>query len=279
MIDVFIAGAQKAGTTSILRYLSEHQNIVSHEQMECGFFSLDSEYEKGLKFLKKKYGLFEKAHGLILAKQANFSSDPKAIERLAKLNPDCKLIFLTREPISRAFSSYQMIRKGNVHHESFDEVINHGLEDHDHWHYKHIIGYGCYSKLLDNLLDHFTKDQIKVVKFEALKESPQVITDGILDWIGLDRISIADKVYNSKDAVSLDPLQSVIGSNSVLKNLAIKFLGYRRAKQFAQKGSRLMFNPDTILNESLDDYPQTKAKLSDFYAEYNVELRSWGIKY
>src|SRR5438477_970618 len=46
-IDAMIIGAQKAGTTSLLRYLAEHPALGSHETVECGYFASDTEYEAG----------------------------------------------------------------------------------------------------------------------------------------------------------------------------------------------------------------------------------------
>lgn len=37
-IDLFIAGAQKSGTTSLKNYLSEHPQIFGHIQAEFTFF-------------------------------------------------------------------------------------------------------------------------------------------------------------------------------------------------------------------------------------------------
>ena len=37
-IDIMIVGAQKAGTTSLLRYLGEHPECVAHPQKEFAYF-------------------------------------------------------------------------------------------------------------------------------------------------------------------------------------------------------------------------------------------------
>ena len=48
-IDLMIVGAQKAGTTSLLRYLGNHSSICIHEKPEILFFLIDEEYQKGYK--------------------------------------------------------------------------------------------------------------------------------------------------------------------------------------------------------------------------------------
>ena len=43
-INAMIVGVEKAGTTSLLRYLSEHPEITSHEVMEMPYFVNDAIY-------------------------------------------------------------------------------------------------------------------------------------------------------------------------------------------------------------------------------------------
>jgi hypothetical protein len=38
IVDIAIVGFQKAGTTSILKYLSQQEELVSHPQQEMTFF-------------------------------------------------------------------------------------------------------------------------------------------------------------------------------------------------------------------------------------------------
>lgn len=46
-IDIFIIGAQKAGTTSLKNYLGEHPQINTHTTKEFSYFYDDEEYNAG----------------------------------------------------------------------------------------------------------------------------------------------------------------------------------------------------------------------------------------
>ena len=46
-IDLFIAGVQKSGSTSLYQYLVQHPDLLSHPQKEMTFFYNDDEYAQG----------------------------------------------------------------------------------------------------------------------------------------------------------------------------------------------------------------------------------------
>lgn len=94
MIDIFIAGAQKAVTTSLLQYLNQHRDIQIHPQKEMTYFFNDEEFQLGESYLSSHYKLKDEHIGLNLAKHATMSISDKALGRLQKHNPECKVIFL-----------------------------------------------------------------------------------------------------------------------------------------------------------------------------------------
>src|SRR5678809_829657 len=109
-IDLMIIGAQKAGTTSLQNYLNEHPEILGHPQIEFGYFKDDKTYENGYEKEFARHftsGSVNTAKAVIAKNTGMYDSD-KALERLQQHNPDCKLVFIVREPVSRAYSSYSM---------------------------------------------------------------------------------------------------------------------------------------------------------------------------
>ena len=54
-----IIGAEKAGTTSLLRYLGQHPRVYTHSQREMTFFVQGNQYEKGI---VEAYSRFFPAH-------------------------------------------------------------------------------------------------------------------------------------------------------------------------------------------------------------------------
>ena len=264
MINVLIAGAQKAGTTSIHKALGDHPDVQTHEQMEMTFFYQDDEYEKGETYLQKQYGVNAETERCYVAKNAMLSRSEQALSRLAQHNPECKIIFCARDPVERAFSSYLMEkRNGNINH-SFDEVMEIAfLEREKHWYYNVFVELGCYDKHLDRIGKFFPEHQIKVVELNKLKMDASILNE-LIAWIGLDPYQAQMKVENSRNEPSIMPVARRLNQIPFLKLLTLHVFGRKLSLKVAKKVSGLMGNHSK--HEQLDDYSEWKDKLREFYA-------------
>ena len=95
-----IIGAQKAGTTSLKNYLGEHPQIVTHPHTECSFFASDDEYNEGFEkgFVRYFGGEKDFQDKVIVGKNVTISFREFALKRLAQHNPNCKIVFILRNP-------------------------------------------------------------------------------------------------------------------------------------------------------------------------------------
>ena len=55
VIDLLIVGAQKAGTSSLLRYLAQHPQICTHQQPEMNYFVDENDYKKSFSAALSRY--------------------------------------------------------------------------------------------------------------------------------------------------------------------------------------------------------------------------------
>lgn len=116
-------GVQKAGTTSLINYLSQHPDIFMLEN-ETHFF--DTEYFNESDIVKYEKN-FDTQKKIIGEKTPSYNYLQFAMNRIYKYNPNIKLILLLREPISRAFSQYNMqINKMN---KNLDDVSEQQILD------------------------------------------------------------------------------------------------------------------------------------------------------
>ena len=116
--DFIIVGAQRAGTTSLYRYLAGHPSVAPASQKEVHFFDLD--WDKGLGWYRSHFPLaMRRAAGGATLRTGEASPyymfHPHALRRIAAALPRVKLVALLRNPIDRAYSQY--------HHE-----VGHGHE-------------------------------------------------------------------------------------------------------------------------------------------------------
>jgi hypothetical protein len=127
--DFLIIGAQKSATTLLHNILAQHPEIVPAYQKELHYF--DDAYIR--------YGNHNLYHQLFppkinLAGKKTFEATPdylyhpKCSERIAKYNPDLKLIVMLREPVARAYSAWNMFNRLLAEYRSFEEAIHSELE-------------------------------------------------------------------------------------------------------------------------------------------------------
>lgn len=124
--DFIIAGAMKAGTTSLHHILKHHKHVFLPED-EIFFFDLDDiqqhpdffmdargkwifhDYERHYQdYLEWYSSFFESADdGQVIGDDSTtYMASRKAPQRIARLLPDVKLIFMLRDPVVRAYSHY-----------------------------------------------------------------------------------------------------------------------------------------------------------------------------
>lgn len=113
--DFLIIGAQRAGTTSLYRYLVQHPAVLP-VVLTKGVHYFDTAFEKGVLWYRAHFPL--EAHAALLARRLGvavktgegspyYVFHPLAAERIARTVPDVKLILLLRDPVERAYSHYQ----------------------------------------------------------------------------------------------------------------------------------------------------------------------------
>ncbi|MDP2693040.1 MAG: sulfotransferase [bacterium] len=132
--NLFIVGAMKAGTTSFIELLSQHPAIfvspikephyfvdtLPKQFLETSrFFSLENYFKNQYPAPRHSVQVSKEEHYQQLfsnAKDEQYSADastsylhaPEAPSRIYNYNPQAKIIILTRNPLKRAFSHYNM---------------------------------------------------------------------------------------------------------------------------------------------------------------------------
>jgi hypothetical protein len=111
--DFIVAGAQKAGTTSLYHYLEQHPDMTPPIEKKLAFF--DKNYERGMQWYRLHFPLQSNDGDASFTGEstAYYMFHPLAPERIAENLPHTKIILLLRNPVDRAFSHYQYkVRRG-----------------------------------------------------------------------------------------------------------------------------------------------------------------------
>jgi hypothetical protein len=280
-IDLMIVGAQKAGTTSLKNYLGQHPAIVTHEVTEFAFFVQDNEYKEGFERALKKYFRREDlaAGKKIIAKNAAIYGNEKALYRLQQHNPECIIVLVIRDPVGRAYSSYNMEYESGWFTEKWSNIIDsiqkfrEGEKDQM---FRLFIELGMYSEQLKKIYRHFPKEQVEIVFFEDMKTDSAAICKRLFKKTGTDESFIPDTsfIFNPATKVRSKKMGKLLirlmANENPLKRAAKVVLPqqvFARIRQWLWDA-----NTGKTIQAPEPMSPEIRKALVDFFQTYNEEL-------
>jgi Sulfotransferase domain len=200
-----IVGAQKAGTTSLHAYLSEHPSVLSPATKEVHFF--DHDFHRGLSWYRAHFERSTRPGRLGGESTPYYLFHPLVPGRVAEALPDCRLIVVLRNPVDRAFSHHNHERALGFEDLDFERAIAAepgrlaGEEErlaadgryrsfaHQHHSY---LGRGRYAEQLERWLERFDRDRLLVLSAEDLFAEPARIVSEAQEFLGLAPVAAAD---------------------------------------------------------------------------------------
>ena len=205
--NFFIAGAQKAGTTSVYHYLTQHPQIYmspvkepcffNHEISSSGEIVEQAFAEPGRKKTARcsdigEYrALFRGAGGETAVGEASppYLYVPGTAERIKKYVPEARVIAILRDPADRAYSAYlHAVRIGKEPLRDFAAALG---EEEDRvrkgWHYTfHYRSRGFYHAQLERYYKVFGRERFGIWLYEDLVDDPVGVAQGIYRFLAVD---------------------------------------------------------------------------------------------
>lgn len=209
--DFLIVGSQKAGTTSLYNYIAQHSKILQPKEKELHYFDNRFHrkssiwYRACMPIAKKGYYTFEATPGYMF--------HPKCAERIWRLLPNIKLIFILRNPIDRAYSHYQMNKRGGIEPFDFNTAIEKEKDrlrfernrvfndDNFEWKIYSNFSYlerGKYILQIKRFLNFFPQEHLFITTLDDLEINPEAVLSSIFDFLNLEQENIKiNKKFNS----------------------------------------------------------------------------------
>lgn len=288
MIQLFIGGAPKCGTSSLYSYLSLHPEIITSKPKET-FYFMDEDhpllnrsnnyYINGIDGFEEYFLTTERRGKVRLEATTHYLFQKSIAEKIDRLKVETKLIFVLREPATRVYSSFKYTQNNLANlskkipfSKYVDDQIATSSDVPDYlvneklFVLKNDIEYSKYCKHLDYWYEHFEESNIKLLLFEDLKENPEMALDLILDFIGVESFQFDRSRMGPKNV-------TVRIKNQKLHGLAIafnKYLGSATPKAIKSVYQRLQSAPKEKISK--DDRDAIK-KLRTYYKPYNEELQ------
>jgi hypothetical protein len=203
-----IVGAQRCGTTSMYRALSQHPSVLK-AVLHKGVHYFDIAYDRDLSWYRAHFPLLVRARGVERATgvpAVTFESSPYymfhplAAERIARDLPGVRLLVLVRDPVERAYSAHAHELARGYETEPFERALE--LEDarlageqeriidepgycsHCHRHYAY-RSRGKYIEQLERLESLFGRERIHVVDSGDFFSDPEATYEAVLSFLGL----------------------------------------------------------------------------------------------
>lgn len=201
MVEFLVCGTQKSGTTALHNYLSRHPELYLPAKKELHYFD-----DESIDWASTNHESYHKHFDINKSQQKKWGEvtpiymywNPSAA-RFWKYNPKMKLIIILRNPITRAYSHWNMERTRNAEDLNFLEAIKTELERSrcslplQNRVYSY-IDRGFYSQQLRRLYRFFPRNQIFIVKQEELDEHPRQVLSEIYDYLKVSDYKFEDSV-------------------------------------------------------------------------------------
>lgn len=200
--DYLILGAQRAGTTSLYAYLTEHPRVASPLAKEIHF--LDYNYARGEAWYRAHFPTrLEKWRGDFLATGEGspyYLFYPHAAWRAKEIMPHAKLIVLLRNPVERAYSQYHHQVRLGLEDLSFEQAVQSEAErligefenmilDDQYYSFNFqnysYLARGMYADQLERWFKHFPREQFLILQSENFYRHTAREFQRVLDFLHL----------------------------------------------------------------------------------------------
>lgn len=225
--DFVIGGAPRSGTTWLYQALDRHPvvRLARPVRPEPKFFLVDSEFAKGVGYYAERWFSGVPEGVLSGEKSTNYLESRVAAERMAGVMPGVKLIFVLREPASRAFSNYRFTLMNGLENLDFaaalDDEPRREQTYEERFRFSRPFSYfsrGLYADHLAHWLERFPREQLLITTFEELVTRPGEVLSDVHRFLGVEpRPADAEGlgVVNAADELIVD--------TSLLESLRLRY--------------------------------------------------------
>lgn len=190
-VNAVVAGAQKAGTSALMLWLSQHPEVVTPVTKEPRFFTNLGLFHRGHIPVKDYHRAFsfEGKDKLYIEGTPEIMFVPESIDRVREYNPSMKLICILRDPTLRAFSAWNMNSKkleerdlNTLFHIEKSRIQKGGIQTRGYLGY---LSRGLYTQQIESLRNQFPENQLLFIRYERLKENNQATFEEVCSFLGI----------------------------------------------------------------------------------------------
>lgn len=213
--DIVIVGAQRSGTTSLFRMLSEHPQAL-RPTVSKGTAYFDLNYHRGFTWYRAHFPLRFLARirsgdrsTVTFESSGYYMFHPLAAQRIAADLPQARIVAMLRDPVQRAHSAHKHELRRGFETEPFERAIAleserlHGEAErlaaepaYSSFEYQHhaYLARGEYAAQISRLVEAVGKERVYVVDAERFFQDPAQEFARLCTWLGLAQVPAAKSV-------------------------------------------------------------------------------------
>ena len=217
LTSIFICGAQKGGTTSLDAYFREHGSLSPPIAKEIHFFDdethdwINPDYSSLERWFREDEGTRPRYDATPI-----YGFWPPSLGRIRSYNPAAKLVFIFRDPFSRAWSHWCMEYARQDENLEFAEAIRGGRRRMDGLpecaSERRIYSYverGLYAEQLRRALSLFPREQMLFLRSEDLRANHAKTLGQVSAFLGIEPFADAKpKLENHRPNIRYPSLPS-----------------------------------------------------------------------
>jgi hypothetical protein len=176
--NTIVIGAQKCGTSTLHYYLGFHPEISASRPKELNFFIEGRGWERGVDWYRSH---FDPTKPVRLESSPNYTTWPHnegIPERMAKLVPDAKLIFLVRDPVARIEAHWVHNYAKRRERGTVIETITHPSTTY--------VLRSHYFMQLERFLRYYDRERILVFQQSDLRDRRPETLREVFEFVGVD---------------------------------------------------------------------------------------------
>jgi len=267
--QIYFLGAQKAGTTSLVAYLTSHPSLCVSEPKEPHYFT--NNWHRGIEWYQSQFA-HAKPNEILIDASTSYtmarlgedylldSSNPyfNLANRINSLSKSPKFIYMLRDPVQRTYSAYWHRVRAGEEERSFQQAVIDCLDEKNFY-----VRPSLYAEQLKLFLKVFPIEDFNLLLFENFIKTPDLVINQICDFIGIEFVKLPEKKTKnaSYNYSNFGKFLQIAWVNRLVKVL-IKYL----PEIIKNIGKRLVTKPIPSLSE------KDRKILQQFYAPYNNDL-------
>jgi hypothetical protein len=277
-----LAGAARSGSTALYNWLDSNLQVFMCPIKETNYFANLRRDMQGpgdavlnMSLERREDGSFESRGSAIVKSWAiyldlflnseEFSARgeaspsylyyPKTAQNIRERLPNCKLVFILRNPVDRAFSAYKVLRWWGRESRDFETALY--LEEKrlqagwEHiWAYK---GMGLYASQIERYLDAFPRKQLGIWLFDQLQNDPEGLYSEVCSFIGVDNVYPVDFSQRNQSYGKIGWMKRFWDKFPQTKGLRRKLIP-AIVREKVKSLDRLVFGRDLVFRPSTRDF-------------------------